>query len=101
MKISKEDLVRQIEEKTDLSYKEVKGSVNCVLDAIADRLKEGGRIEIRNFGAFSKRIHIKTKNRNPKTGEDLSPTKATRIIFKAGRLLKERVNNGKRESRLG
>ena len=54
--------------------------------------KNGGRIEIRDFGAFTVRKHEAYKGRNPKTGEhiEVKPKKAP--FFKVGKELKKMVD---------
>ncbi len=93
--INKVDLVDNLENNNqiNLSRKTIKESVDCILNAITDKLKEGGRIEVRGFGVFTKKSYLRSSARNPKTGETFLGKKTTNIKFRAGKLLKERVNN--------
>jgi integration host factor subunit beta len=76
-----------------LSPQEADQVVATVLDAIADRLAEGGRVEIRGFGAFSTRPRRARVGRNPRTGEAV-PVDAKRVPhFKPGKELRERLNS--------
>jgi integration host factor subunit beta len=43
--------------------------VNVLLEGIALRLAEGGRVEIRGFGTFATRVRRGRVGRNPKTGQ--------------------------------
>jgi integration host factor subunit beta len=67
-------------------------SVSAMLDAIAGRLAQGGRIEIRGFGSFSLNHRPARVGRNPKTGEKVSvPAKRT-PHFKPGKELRESID---------
>ena len=63
-----------------------------MFDGFTDELKNGGRIEIRNFGIFTVRKYKAYKGRNPKNGEyvDVKPKRLP--YFKVGRELKRMVD---------
>ncbi|MBD3761538.1 integration host factor subunit beta [Sphingomonadaceae bacterium G21617-S1] len=76
----------------DLSPKEVEKIVATVFDAITRRLAEGGRVELRGFGAFSTRSRGARVGRNPRTG-DTVPVSAKRVpYFKPGKEMRVRLN---------
>ena len=76
----------------DLSPKEVEKIVTTVFDAITRRLAEGGRVELRGFGAFSTRSRNARVGRNPRTG-DTVPVSAKRVpYFKPGKEMRVRLN---------
>ena len=76
----------------DLSPKEVEKIVMTVFDAITRRLAEGGRVELRGFGAFSTRSRNARVGRNPRTG-DTVPVSAKRVpYFKPGKEMRVRLN---------
>ena len=52
----------------DLRPEEVEQVVTIFFDEIAKRLAEGGRVELRGFGAFSTRARDSRIGRNPRTG---------------------------------
>lgn len=75
-----------------LSLRDAEKVVSTILDSIADRLAEGGRVELRGFGAFSTRAREARTGRNPRTGESV-PVEAKRVPhFKPGKELRERLN---------
>ncbi|QSB45252.1 integration host factor subunit beta [Tsuneonella flava] len=53
----------------ELRAEEVEQVVDIFFDEIAQRLAEGGRVELRGFGAFSTRERGARKGRNPRTGD--------------------------------
>ncbi len=77
----------------DLRADEIEQVVDIFFDEIAQRLAEGGRVELRGFGAFSTREREARTGRNPRTGETV-PVPSKRVpYFKAGKEIRERVND--------
>lgn len=89
----KSELVEQLAEKhPHLPQRDVERAANVILDTIASALEEGGRVELRGFGAFSVRHRPARVGRNPRTGESV-PVKEKHVpFFKTGKELRERVN---------
>ncbi len=76
----------------DLRVEEVEKVVDIFFDEIANRLADGGRVELRGFGAFSTRSREARTGRNPRTGEAV-PVPAKRVpYFKPGKEMRERLN---------
>jgi|ThiBiot_300_plan_2_1041538.scaffolds.fasta_scaffold00233_6 integration host factor subunit beta len=77
-----------------LAIRDMDLAVKTVLDAMADALAQGQRIEIRGFGSFSLSQRQPRVGRNPKSGEKvLVPAKLV-PHFKPGKELRERVDQG-------
>ena len=75
-----------------LTSKDAVASVECILTAISDALVKGDRVEVRGFGSFGLNYRPPRVGRNPKTGEKvLVPAKYT-PHFKAGKEMRERVD---------
>jgi len=75
-----------------LAAKEVEVTVKTILDAIARSLVDGQRIEIRRFGSFGLNYRPPRSGRNPKSGEKVQIPAKYVPHFKAGKLLRERVD---------
>jgi integration host factor subunit beta len=75
-----------------LYQRDIETLVDTIFDAMSAALIEGGRIEIRGFGAFSTRKREARKARNPKTGQQVSIGERHTIYFRAGKELRQRVN---------
>ena len=58
-------------ENPGLKAEEVEQVVDIFFDEIGQRLAEGGRVELRGFGAFSTREREARSGRNPRTGEQV------------------------------
>ena len=75
-----------------LNAKDVEACVATILSALATRLAEGGRAEIRGFGSFWVKHRPPRTGRNPKTGVKVSVTGKHVPHFKAGKELRARVD---------
>ena len=76
----------------ELRAEEVEQVVQVFFDEISQRLAEGGRVELRGFGAFSTRERDARKGRNPRTGEAVNVPSKHVPYFKAGKEIRERLN---------
>lgn len=76
----------------DLRAEEVEQVVDIFFDEITKRLAEGGRVELRGFGAFSTREREARTGRNPRTGETVSVPAKRVPYFKPGKEMRERLN---------
>jgi integration host factor subunit beta len=87
------ELVEKLaEDHPDLSLREVEKIVSIFFDEIGGRLAEGGRVELRGFGAFSTRERGARTGRNPRTGETVE-VEAKRVpYFKPGKEMRARLN---------
>lgn len=89
----KADLISRISEVYPyMSEKNIDKVISIIIDRIATALKNGGRVELRGFGAFSVRKRERTEGRNPKTGEKVMIKAKVVPFFKAGKYLKDLVN---------
>lgn len=76
----------------ELRADEVEQVVDIFFDEIAARLAEGGRVELRGFGAFSTRDREARTGRNPRSGESVSVPSKRVPYFKPGKEIRERLN---------
>lgn len=76
----------------DLHANDLEKLVNTIFDEITTTLVEGGRVELRGFGAFSVRSRAARKGRNPRTGVAVSVPAKRVPFFKCGKELRQRVN---------
>lgn len=91
--MTKSELIESLATKyPHLPEETVEGAVRTIIDQLADRLEDGGRIEIRGFGSFSLHFRKPRVGRNPKTGEQVSLEGKSVPHFKPGKSLREKVN---------
>ena len=75
-----------------LVAKDAELAVKMILDAMAESLAKGERIEIRGFGSFGLNYRPPRTGRNPKSGERVQVPEKHVPHFKAGKELRERVD---------
>jgi integration host factor subunit beta len=87
--MNKSNLILELAKKHNLIEKDATQIVDLVFDDFTDTLRNGGRIEIREFGSFVIWKYGAYTGRNPRTGNkvDVKPKKLP--FFKAGRKLKK------------
>lgn len=78
---------------TDLTEKDAEVAVKEILDAIESLLAQSDRVEIRGFGSFSLNYRPPRTGRNLKSGDPVSVYAKYVPNFKAGKEMRERVNN--------
>lgn len=88
---TKRDLCEKIAKKTDNTHIIVKEIIQLFLDEIIDELSDEHRIELRDFGVFEIRKRAARKARNPRTGEVAYVPEKSVVVFKVGKLMKEKV----------
>ena len=76
----------------DLSVQEVDRIVDIVFDSIGGRLADGGRVELRGFGAFTTRSRGGHTGRNPRTGAAVVVPAKRVPHFKPGKEMRVRLN---------
>jgi integration host factor subunit beta len=87
------ELVQQIaDENPGLRLSEVEKVVDTIFETILAQLEDGGRVELRGFGAFSVRAREGRTGRNPRTGAAVAVPAKNVPYFKAGKELRERLN---------
>jgi len=91
--MTKSELIKALNEKLPaMQRSDVESAVNCMLQHMKNALVEGERIEIRGFGSFNLRHQLPRIGRNPKSGEVVNLPGKTRIHFKPGKEMRDRIN---------
>lgn len=75
--MTKSELIARLSERlaernSQLVYKDAELAVKTILDAMANNLAQGSRIEIRGFGSFDLNYRPPRVGRNPKSGASVS-----------------------------
>ncbi len=91
--MNKNDLIASVAEAAGLSKADAGKSVDAVFDAVSGELASGGDVRLVGFGTFSVANRAATKGRNPRTGEVIDIPASKQPKFKAGKGLKDAVNN--------
>lgn len=91
--VRSELITRISEEYPDLSAADAETIVETFFGSIAEQLRSGGRVELRGFGAFSVRAYEARNGRNPRTGAGIPVEPKSRVHFKPGKGMLERLNS--------
>jgi len=90
----KSDLVNILVQRRNITQKQAEETVETIFESMKNALCKGENIEIRGLGAFHVKHYEGYQGRNPKTGEVI-PVKPKRgILFRTGKELRDRVNQG-------
>ncbi len=79
-------------ENPELRADDIERVVDVFFDEIAQRLAQGGRVELRGFGAFSTRERDAREGRNPRTGASVEVPGKRAPYFKPGKEIRQRLN---------
>ena len=89
--MTKVELVAAVAEKAELSKKDAEKAVNATIQAIAEGMKNDGKVQLVGFGTFEVRDRAARKGLNPATGESIDIAACKVPAFKAGKSLKDLV----------
>ena len=74
-------------------YKDLTKIINIFIEEIKTALKNGERVELRDFATFSIRKQKSRKSRNPKSGEKLLIPEKNSIYFKMTKDFFNKIND--------
>ena len=90
--MNKHELVASVAEVAELTKKDAEKAVNAVFASVKEAIVEDDKVQIIGFGTFEVRTRAARKGRNPQTGETIEIPASKNPVFKAGKALKEAVN---------
>ena len=90
--MNKTQLIDVVAAKTDLKKKDAEAAVAAVLDAVAEALAAGDKVQLIGFGTFEVKERAARIGRNPATGKAITIPASKHPTFSAGKALKENVN---------
>jgi len=90
--MNKTDLINAIAEQANLSKADAGRSLDAFINTIETTLKAGDVITLVGFGTFQVKARAARAGRNPQTGQEITIAAANVPSFKAGKGLKDAVN---------
>ena len=90
--MNKAELIAAIAAKTGDTKKAAEASVNAFVETVTNALVEGDKVQLVGFGSFEVRKRAARKGRNPQTKEEIKIPASKAPVFKAGKSLKEAIN---------
>ncbi|MFP6868401.1 MAG: HU family DNA-binding protein [Nitrospinota bacterium] len=91
--MTKAELVEKVSSKINLTKNDTERVVNIVFGSIISALASGEKVELRGFGSFRVRLRDSRDGRNPRTGATVQVPPKKVPFFKAGKELREMVDN--------
>jgi len=88
----KKELVAKIAEIAGLKEKDAAAALQAFVDVVGDELQKGESVQLIGFGTFDVATREARKGRNPFTGEEIDIKASKSPRFKAGKALKDKVN---------
>ena len=86
------ELIAAAAESSGLTKKDTEAALKAIVDVITDSLKKGDKVQIVGFGTFEVSERAAREGRHPHTGEAMQIAASKAPKFKAGKALKDAVN---------
>ena len=90
--MNKTELIAAIAEQAELSKNDAEKALKAFTDIVTEELKKGEKIQLVGFGTFEVTERAAREGRNPQTNEPMSIPASKAPKFKAGKALKDAVN---------
>lgn len=90
--MNKTELIAAVAERAELSKKDADAAICAMVEAITDALKDGDKVQLVGFGSFEVKSRAARTGIKPGTQETIEIPAAKVPAFKAGKALKDAVN---------
>lgn len=90
--MNKTELIAAIAAKANITKKDAEEALKAFTEVVAEELENGEKIQLVGFGTFEVSERAAREGRNPKSGEVMNIPASKTPKFKAGKALKDRVN---------
>ena len=90
--MNKTELVAAMAEQAQISKKDAEAALKAFTDVVANELKANGKVQLVGFGTFEVSERAAREGRNPQTGETMTIEASKAPKFKAGKALKDMIN---------
>ena len=91
--MNKTELVAAVAEQADISKKDAEKALKAFVDVVTEEMKKGEKVQMVGFGTFEVSERPAREGRNPQTGASMVIEASKAPKFKAGKALKDLVNN--------
>ena len=90
--MNKTEFIAAVAEKAEISKKDSEKALKAFVDVVTEQLKAGDKVQLVGFGTFEVSERAAREGRNPATGESMVIKASKAPKFKAGKALKDLVN---------
>ena len=92
--MNKSELLVNISENSGLKKVEAERALNAFIETVTESLQKEEKVQLVGFGTFETRDRKAREGRNPRKPDEVIKIPASKApVFKAGKTLKEAVNN--------
>lgn len=91
--MNKSELITNMAEKSGLTKKDAEKALKAFVESIEQALSNGEKVQLVGFGTYEVKERAARVGRNPKTREEIQIPASKVPVFKAGKDLKDLVNN--------
>ena len=89
--MNKAELINAISEKAKKSKASSEKFLDALTETISEELTKGNKVQLVGFGSFEVRARAARKGHNPQTNQEIRIPACKAPVFKAVKLLKEKV----------
>jgi len=90
--MNKTELINSMAAKSGLNKKSCTAALDAFIASVEEALKSGDKVVLVGFGTFEVRERAARKGRNPQTKKEITIPASKAPVFRAGKVLKEKVN---------
>ena len=90
--MNKTEFIAAVAEKAEISKKDSEKALKAFVDVVTEQLKAGDKVQLVGFGTFEVSERAAREGRNPQTGETMKIAACKAPKFKAGKALKDAIN---------
>ena len=90
--MNKTQLIDVVAKSANLKKKDAEVAVSAALDAIAEALAAGDKVQLIGFGSFEVKERAEREGHNPATGAKIVIPASKNVGFSASKALKDKVN---------
>ena len=90
--MNKTEFIAAVAENADISKKDAEKAIKAFADVVTEELKKGEKVQLVGFGTFEVSERAAREGRNPLTGKTMKIAACKAPKFKAGKALKDAVN---------
>ena len=90
--MNKTELIAAIADQAELSKKDSEKALKAFIDVVTEELKKEHKVQVVGFGTFEVAERAARTGRNPQTGADMEIPASKSPKFKAGKALKDAIN---------
>ena len=90
--MNKTEFIAAVAEKAEISKKDSEKAVKALVEVVTEELVKGEKVQVIGFGTFEVSERPAREGRNPRTGATMTIAASKAPKFKAGKALRDAVN---------